>query len=56
MTMKASEWALLVAFAVGIWGISFVSPDAAVLLGGFTAAAILVESGALARITSLVKG
>lgn len=54
--MSASKWALLVAFAATIWGVSFVSPEGAVMLGGFVAVVLLVESGALQQITQTIGG
>lgn len=54
--MNAAEWGLLVAFAATIWGISFISPDAAVMLGGFAALVLLVDSGLLGSLSRTFGG
>lgn len=45
--MNGQQWTLLVVFTAMLAGISFASPEAAVLVGGFVAIALLVKSGVL---------
>jgi hypothetical protein len=54
--MTTKEWLLLGAFVAAVYGISFVSPDAAMIVGGLAAVVVLVNSGALDRLTKNIGG
>ena len=54
--MNGNDWVLLVVFGAAIWGISLISPEGAMLLGGFVAIVILTESGVFQRLTAMIGG
>jgi hypothetical protein len=47
--MTPGEWAIVAAFIGAVYGLSFVSPEAAMMLAGFVAIRAFVDSGLVTK-------